>query len=226
MQSDCPKQYLRIDGREVLRLTLERICTAADFARVVLAVDRRDERLQALLEGLPAAIVDKLHLVDGGRDRAHSVFNALQALSGQVNEEDWIMVHDAVRPCVRHSDVHVLLREVEQEIAGGILALPVRDTIKQDKGCKEGPAWVAKTLDRSPLWMAATPQLFRFAPLHMAMQQALEEGRHLTDEASAVEMLGLPVRLVPCRADNIKLTWPDDLVLVRAILRQQQEQRQ
>jgi 2-C-methyl-D-erythritol 4-phosphate cytidylyltransferase len=141
--------------------------------------------------------------------------NGLQALSGYAGEHDWVLVHDAVRPCVRHDDIDQLLGEVGD--AGGLLALPMADTVK-----RADPAdCVTETVPRAGLWRALTPQLFPVGLLRRALEQAQAQGVEPTDEAAAVERLGLRPRLVAGHPDNIKITLPSDLALAELFLRQQ-----
>jgi 2-C-methyl-D-erythritol 4-phosphate cytidylyltransferase len=166
---------------------------------------------------LPLTLVSKLLVAEGGSERMQSVSNALALLEPFAAADDWVLVHDAVRPCVQASDARKLMQELRQERAGGLLALQVRETLKE--GDERG--FVQRTVDRSRIWQAATPQMFRFSVLQSALQQALADNRSVTDEAAAVEAAGLPVRLVTGRADNIKVTYPGDLALVAAVLQAQ-----
>jgi 2-C-methyl-D-erythritol 4-phosphate cytidylyltransferase len=217
MQADVPKQYLAVDGKTLLQHTLERVGELAEIERVVIALAAGDRDWPSLASNLSQTLKGKLLIAAGGGKRMQSVANALTALQPFATADDWILVHDAVRPCVAVGDVRKLMHEAREEGAGGLLASRVRETLKEEdeRGC------VQRTVDRSHIWQAATPQMFRFAVLQRALQQALADDRDATDEAAAVEALGLPVRLVPGRADNIKVTYPEDLVLVAAVLRAQ-----
>jgi 2-C-methyl-D-erythritol 4-phosphate cytidylyltransferase len=141
----------------------------------------------------------------------------LRALAGRARDEDWIMVHDAARPCFCAADLDTLKRELGSHAVGGLLAVPLADTLKRAADAASGE--VAATLDRSGLWRAATPQVFRFGVLLRALESALSANRIPTDEAQAVEWAGLKPRLVAGRADNIKVTTADDLALAGAILK-------
>jgi 2-C-methyl-D-erythritol 4-phosphate cytidylyltransferase len=217
MQTAVPKQYLEVAGKTLLQHTLERLGTLPEFTRIVVALAAEDADWPVLATQLPPGIAGKLLVTAGGAERMQSVANALAALQPFAGPDDWVLVHDAVRPCVSHTDVRTLMRELEQERAGGLLAVPVRETLKESNGGQ----LVQRTVDRSRIWQAATPQMFRFAVLQRALHQASTEQKVVTDEAAAVEALGLPVRLVPGRADNIKVTYPEDLILVAAVLQQQ-----
>lgn len=220
MQAAIPKQYLEIDGTSLLQLTLERLGSMPWFARIVVVLAPDDVRWPEVVARLAPGIRDKLLIAPGGSERYRSVHNALEVLAAFAMPGDWILVHDAVRPCVQASDVALLIDSLQEESAGGLLAVPVRDTLKESQGGDGSDARLVKhTVDRSALWLASTPQMFRFAVLQAALQEALQDGRNATDEAAAVEALGLPVRLIRGRADNLKVTYPEDLALVAALLR-------
>ena len=215
MQSALPKQYLQVLGKTLLQHTLENLGSSALIAGIVLAVSPGDPHISAALAKLAPELRARITLVAGGAERVHSVRNAVAALAGGAAASDWVLVHDAVRPCVLAADLPALLAAVSDEPAGGLLALPVRDTLKRD----DGSAHVLATVDRQSLWQAATPQVFRHGVLSQALDNCMARGLLVTDEAAAVEALGLPVKLVQGRSDNIKLTWPEDLALVEAVLR-------
>jgi len=215
MGSSLPKQYLELEGKSLLQHTLERLGLMLDFEKIVLAVDAGDEYLQAVLADLPPRLAKKVVVVDGGAERMNSVLNALILLEGLASTSDWVLVHDAVRPCVRAEDVNSLVESLQNEPAGGLLGLPVRDTVKL---AAANGHYVDSTLDRSRIWLALTPQMFRFGILRQALEQAQQSGLGATDEAAAVEKLGLPVRLVQGHSDNIKITFPGDMLLAATLL--------
>jgi len=222
MQQILPKQYLQVLGKTLLQHTLESIGNIPVLERIVLAVAASDQYVHSVLAALPLNIRMKVELVTGGAERAQSVRNAVEALAERAGPQDWVLVHDAVRPCVRANDVLRLLDEVRSEPAGGLLAQPVRDTLKRG----DGSGHVINTVDRSALWQAATPQVFRYSVLLQALQHCAAQGVLVTDEASAIEALGLPVKLVQGSSDNIKLTWPEDLALLEALLQASQAPEQ
>jgi 2-C-methyl-D-erythritol 4-phosphate cytidylyltransferase len=215
MGSSLPKQYLEVAGKSLLQHSLERLGLMLDFEKIVLAADAGDEHLQTVLSGLPPKLARKVVVVEGGVERMNSVLNALTLLEGLASAKDWVLVHDAVRPCVRAEDVTSLVESLQDEPAGGLLGLPVRDTVKL---AAAGGGYVDSTLDRSKLWLALTPQMFRFGILRQALEQAEYSGLGATDEAAAVEKLGLPVRLVQGHSDNIKITFPEDMLLAATLL--------
>ncbi|MDY6982100.1 MAG: 2-C-methyl-D-erythritol 4-phosphate cytidylyltransferase, partial [Pseudomonadota bacterium] len=204
-----------------------------------------DARWPQIHAALPKEVAVKVSTVIGGAERMQSVANALDALQPQANAHDWVLVHDAVRPCVHPADVRKLMHETANDDIGGLLGVPVRETLKE---CDAEHCFVTRTVDRSRIWQAATPQMFRFAMLRHALQQAQSAGQEtqsaaqqaqsaaqqtqnsmqqtqsvavVTDEAAAIEALGLRVRLVAGRSDNLKITYPGDLALASAVLEAQ-----
>jgi 2-C-methyl-D-erythritol 4-phosphate cytidylyltransferase len=219
MQAEVPKQYLELNGSSLLEHSLERLGALPEIAHIAIALAADDLTWPALAKRLRPEVARKVLVTTGGAERMQSVANALAALRPLAADADWVLVHDAVRPCVHPADVRKLMQELAQEEAGGLLGVPVRETLKESADGE----FVRRTVDRSRIWQAATPQMFRFAVLQRALQQATAA----TDEAAAVEGLGLPVRLVAGRADNIKITYPGDLLLAAAVLAAQAaEERQ
>ena len=147
----------------------------------------------------------------GGASRRDSVHNGLVACMDDMDASDWVLVHDAARPCLSSRDLHNLIQACEADEVGGILAVPMADTVKRADGER-----IERTEDRAALWLAQTPQMFRAGVLLHALRQA---SGPVTDEASAIEQLGLKPRLVPGSRDNLKVTWPEDLALAEAILK-------
>ncbi len=151
----------------------------------------------------------------GGASRRDSVYNGLVAMTASVDPDDWVLVHDAARPCLGARDVQSLMRECERDEIGGLLALPVADTVKQAAKDEAGVVRAAATIDRAQVWLAQTPQMFRVALLMQALQQAPAT---VTDEAAAIEALGLRPRLVAGSRDNLKVTYPEDFAVAESIL--------
>lgn len=212
MRADRPKQYLRVAGKTVLEHSLRCFRDVPDLAGIVLALSPGDPYWQDLqLSGRY-----DIRCVEGGAERCHSVMNALNAIWDLAQESDWVLVHDAARPCVRSEDLEKLIMETVAQNTGGILATPVRDTMKRSRD-----GHIVETVDRQNLWHALTPQMFPFELLYSALQQALQDGFLVTDEASAVEHAGKPVMVVEGHSDNIKITHPEDLALAEFFLRQQ-----
>ena len=204
-----PKQYLSLAGRPLIFHTLAALvaCPEIDRVWVVLAPgdsewDRHDwSELGAKLETLRC----------GGATRADSVGNGLKAAAMVAADDDWVLVHDAARPCLSREMLAALLAELADDPVGGILAMPVADTLKRS----DEEQRVAATEPRDGLWQAQTPQMFRYGLL----REALEKCRDVTDEAGAIEALGLQPRLVRGDATNLKVTCPADLTLAALILR-------
>jgi 2-C-methyl-D-erythritol 4-phosphate cytidylyltransferase len=201
MKADKPKQYLPLCGVTVLEQTLRRLKQVPALQQFYLALSPDDPYFPTL----PLATDPDIQRLDGGAERANSVLNAL----GQIDATafPWVLVHDAARPVVRVSDIELLIGSCIEAGQGGILATPVRDTMKR------GSDTVGHTVDRADLWHAYTPQLFPTALLRDSLQRALAQGVAITDEASAMEWAGLPVLLVQGHADNIKITQAEDLAL-------------
>lgn len=205
MGADRPKQYLSLLGKSVIEQTLDCFIDHPRVNGIVVALSRDDGYWTELSISHSARIIR----AEGGAERCHSVLNALAALHKKADEEDWVLVHDAARPCLTRSDLDKLIDELSGDEVGGILAMPVRDTMKRG----DGTGRIAHTEDRNDLWHALTPQMFRFGLLRSALQQSLADGFVVTDEASAIEHVGLKPRLIEGRADNIKVTRPEDLAL-------------
>lgn len=223
MSSSIPKQYLQIDGESVLTHTLKAISRVCTIQAIMLAVSSDDDyaSAQGLVNGVD---IDgcKLLTCIGGQTRAQSVSNALAALSPYAAAGDWVLVHDAARPCVRAREIKHLISTLEHDAVGGLLAVPVRGTLKKS----DGHSLVVETVDRSQMWEAATPQMFPYGLLTEAIASGLAKGLALTDEASAIEALGHAPKLVPCSADNIKITYPQDLQLASLILQSHRQDDQ
>lgn len=213
MGSAVPKQYLILQERPVLAHTLVRLHRAFPAARLCLCLDVDDDHFD------PAWVpFSHWQRTPGGSERVDSVRYALAAVADSAADDDLVMVHDVARPCVTPMDLERLYAALCEDEVGGLLAAPVADTMKRD----DGHGRVARTEPRRGLWQAQTPQGFRYGLLCRALDEAAAKGLVVTDEASAVEALGLAPRLVPGRRDNIKITHPEDLALAEHILAAQQ----
>jgi 2-C-methyl-D-erythritol 4-phosphate cytidylyltransferase len=215
MGSEVPKQYLSLRGRMVLDHALAALLAHPRIGGAVVAVGAGDVGWR----GSSFAADARVAWVDGGAERCESVLSALDALAGRAVPADWVLVHDAARPCLHRADLDRLLAVVPAHPVGGLLAVPARDTMKRADALGD----VVATVDRNGLWHAYTPQMFRYALLRAALRRALDDGVVVTDEAAAVERLGLAPRLVEGRPDNIKVTRPEDLPLADFYLGQQAE---
>ena len=207
-----PKQYLKVAGATVLEHSLAAL-TACDFIEKVIVVLNPMDELAASIDALrdPGVL-----LVEGGEARSDSVLAGLVALQTVAHADDWVLVHDAARPCVTPDDISALAQKVRSSGVGGILAVPMVDTIKR----AGADNIVEKTLPREELWSAQTPQMFRYASLYDALTSATQRGLSVTDEASAMELHGERVQLVTGSRSNLKITVPDDLPLAEFYLAQ------
>jgi len=210
MAADVPKQYLQIAGKTILEHTIERLVSHPKIDGVVVAVAADDIRWGTLKFNTKKPIIKTL----GGEQRCHSVKNALYEVSRHGAEQDWVLVHDAARPCLRHQDLDKLITQLSQHLVGGLLALPVKDTLKR----ADDKQRVMETVERDMLWRALTPQMFRLHLIRKVLNNAIDKGIIVTDESSAVEQAGYQPKLVEGHADNIKITTPDDLALAANIL--------
>ncbi len=208
MRADRPKQYLQLAGRTILEHTLDCFLDHPRLKGLVLSLAADDPFWPAL----PCATDPRIQRVEGGAERADSVLaGLLRLVELGAQEGDWVLVHDAARPNLARSDLDRLLAELADDPVGGLLAVPARDTLKRIGA----DGRVAETVDRSLIWQAYTPQMFRFAALHRTLADALVAGVAVTDEASALEWAGQAPKLVEGRADNLKITRPEDLEWLR-----------
>lgn len=208
MGADMPKQYLPLQGKPILAHVLERLLALAPREVVLVVADGDVGYTQ--VEGQ-----EQCRIVKGGESRADSVLAGLASMAA--GDNDWVMVHDAARPCIRSGDVLRLYEAVCNDAAGGILATPVVDTVKQSADGRT----IRRTISRDGLWLAQTPQMFRYGILRRALEEGAAQGANITDEASAVERLGLHPLLVPGTRDNIKVTTPEDIALANYYLQEQ-----
>ncbi len=215
MGGELPKQYLTLFDKTLLQHTIERMISHPRIAGVVVAVAQHDEHWRSFENSFG----DSVTWVTGGAERYHSVLNALQALSQFAALDDWALVHDAARPCLRAGDIDHLIDEAKTGI-GGILAVPVSDTMKRANSDGD----ITETVNREGLWRALTPQMFRIGLLIDAIEHAMTQDFPITDEASAVESLGHAPKVVAGHPDNIKITIPQDLELAHLYLQTQKSE--
>jgi 2-C-methyl-D-erythritol 2,4-cyclodiphosphate synthase/2-C-methyl-D-erythritol 4-phosphate cytidylyltransferase len=219
MQTNGPKQYARLAGATVLEWSLSALLHEPRVAGIVVALAADDTRWPEIAASTTAS---KIETTIGGANRQESVMRGLKALEGKAAPDDWIMVHDAARPCLTSADLTALIDAVEVSedasntaaVNGAILAAPVHDTVKRERG-----GIAVDTVDRTGLWRALTPQVFGYARLTQALEDAATLGLAVTDEAQAMERLGLPAQLVRGSPFNIKVTTVSDLVMAESILR-------
>lgn len=213
MQSDVPKQYMMLDNKTVLEHTLQRLSCHADIAGIVVALAKDDPWWPDLNLDLACELL----IAEGGKQRSDSVLNALALLSEKTENDPWVLVHDAARPCLRHEDIDRMLQTLLTHPVGGILGIPVTDTVKR----VDAHNTIQETVCRDGLWRAATPQMFRLQLLKKALMTATEQGLSVTDEASAIELAGWEPMMMEGHSDNIKITIPQDLALAQLYLQQQ-----
>lgn len=214
MGAAIPKQYLPLGGKTVLQHALDSLFGDVRVDAVVVAL-APDDAHWPMLKAPPGR---RLLRAPGGAERCDSVLNALHVVAEQAGVDDWVLVHDAARPCLRAADLTRLIDELHNDPVGGLLAIPVCDTMK--RAGADGRA--AATVERSGLWHALTPQMFRVGALTEALAAARARSLAVTDEASAMELAGAAPRLVEGHGDNLKITRPEDLALAEFFLRIQE----
>ena len=217
MGSNIPKQYLSIDGAPLLLHSLRRLSAVKKIEKIVVVIHPEDSRWAELEKSIKEEFGNRIITVMGGGERYQSVLNGLTALTEFAGKDDWVLVHDAVRPCVRTSDIENLIQKVSLHSIGGLLGSPVDNTLKRvDKKLT-----VIETVDRESYWNALTPQMFRFALLKESIQTVVVSGEQVTDEAAAMEVAGFKPIMIAGQKDNIKITVEADLVLASQILKNQ-----
>ncbi|OUS30947.1 2-C-methyl-D-erythritol 4-phosphate cytidylyltransferase [Gammaproteobacteria bacterium 45_16_T64] len=216
MGAPIPKQYLPLYGLTVIEHTLTKLQNIKQFEAIVLCLSEGDEWRPSVDSSVP------ILQAKGGKERCDTVLNGLQQLSPKASPSDWVLVHDVARPCIREADIQRLISEASDHDVGGLLGMPVRDTMKRENGSGE----VSETVCRDRLWHALTPQMFRVGELTQALEKALSESATVTDEASAMEYMGRKPLLVEGHPDNIKITHPADLALAEMFLKQQETKKE
>lgn len=212
MQSDIPKQYLSLGEHCILEVTLQRLLSHKKIDSIVVALHKDDQ----WFDDLPSAKNVKVTSIVGGESRADSVMQALKLC----DPEHWVLVHDAARPCIQQADINALINScMSIKNGGAILAVPVKDTMKRGHNHS-----VKSTVCRDNLWHALTPQMFNSGDLLTAYQQAQKDNHVITDEASAMEYVGAPVKLINAHPGNIKITRPEDLELAAFYLNKESQQ--
>lgn len=211
METTVAKPFLRLKDKTIIEYSINPFLACSLFEKIAVVVNMQDSYWKDIsLQSNP-----KVLIAQGDEARYLSVFNGLLALDGIAQSEDWILVHDAARPCIKIELILKLIEQVQEHSVGGILTIKGRDTIKQASDGK-----IFRTIDRNDVWFAQTPQMFRYGKLYTALQNAIESKLPITDEAQAIEMLGLhPVMVEGC-SSNIKVTYPEDLPLAEFYLEQ------
>ena len=217
MGSTIPKQYLSIDGVPLLLHALRRLSAVDAIQKIVVVIHPADSRWAELEESIAVEFESRIVTVMGGDERYQSVLNGLTAMSEFADKDDRVLVHDAVRPCVRTSDIENLIQKVSLHSIGGLLGSPVDNTLKR----VDAELAVIETVDRELYWNALTPQMFRFALLKQAIERIVASGEQVTDEAAAMEVAGFKPIMIAGSKDNIKITVVADLLLASQILKNQ-----
>lgn len=223
MASSTPKQYLPLMGEPLMLHTLRALAAVAQIEQVVVVLSPEDEWFDLVETALAttashahhghAELTQKLRVLRcGGASRAETVRNGLRELASILDAADWVLVHDAARPCLQAGDVIRLIDSLQSDPVGGLLAVPVADTLKRADAAER----VATTVSRAQLWRAQTPQMFRHGALLAALSSCADSS--ITDEASAIEAQGLAPRLIMGSERNIKVTYPADLALATLYL--------
>ncbi len=201
--ADIPKQYISINNKTILEHTVGCFIERPDIAGIVIAISADD----SYWPELELASDSRITTAPGGEERFHSVSNALQVLAGLADSNDWVLVHDAARPCLQQSAIDRLIAELAEHDVGGILGVPCRDTMKR----VNADGGIVQTVEREQLWHAQTPQMFRLQTLSLALDKVIEQKLQVTDESMAIEMMGLQPKIVEGHHENIKVTHKDDL---------------
>jgi 2-C-methyl-D-erythritol 4-phosphate cytidylyltransferase len=207
MGSELPKQYLDLSGHPMIYHALTTLCNCPQITTVFVVLAPEDEYFKRYDWSLCAGKLEPLYC--GGATRAESVANGL--LVSELEADDWVLVHDAARPCLTQAHLGKLITELRDDEVGGILAVPVADTLKRADARQR----IESTESREKLWQAQTPQMFRAGIL----AQALQQSKNVTDEASAIEALGLHPKLVAGDTSNFKVTYPQDIKLAELLLK-------
>ena len=211
MKSQIPKQYLKLENDlTIIDQCLKTLLEVDIISGFVISLSEDDTLFKSSIYFNHSKMLAN---VEGGKERLHSVLNSLNSLNKVAKPNDWVLVHDSVRPCVKKADIEMLITEVSNHPTGGILATSVVDTIKQVT--VDGKV---STIDRKKLFKAQTPQMFRFGILKSALDNAIKLENHITDESEAIENLGYPIKIVIGSSSNIKITQSDDLKLANYYL--------
>jgi 2-C-methyl-D-erythritol 4-phosphate cytidylyltransferase len=214
MSTDKPKQYLKLRDKTVLEYSVRLFCDYEKISGVMVVLAESDPYWASTGLGQEA----RVFTTSGGVARCHSVQNGLKALKADASPNDWVLVHDAARPCLQRADLDKMILILEEHPVGGLLAMPAIDTIKR----ADEHNIVLETVSRQGLWHALTPQMFRFALLESALDNAIGKDILVTDEAEAIELSGKQPMLIEGASDNIKITQQRDLELAELYLSQQE----
>ena len=212
--SSTPKQYLDVGATPLILHSLRRLSAVSAIEKIIVVVHPDDCYWSQLYSSIEAEFEDRIESVIGGDERYQSVLNGLLSLATKAKSDDWVLVHDAVRPCIRKEDINKLIEEVADDKVGGILANRIVDTVKQINN-----GGLVSTIDRQKLYIAQTPQMFRYAILKDSIEKAIESNMHITDESEALESLNYSIRIVEGSSSNIKITTQEDIHLANYFLK-------
>lgn len=211
MGSEVPKQYQDLGGKPLMHYAVDVLCMHRSVKQAFVVLAPQDERFRHYDWRAYQGKLEPLYC--GGGTRAATVLNGLTAMADTVEPDDWVLVHDAARPCLTGALIERLLSELAGDKVGGLLAVPVADTLKRADASQR----ITATVPRAGLWQAQTPQMFRYRLLLEALRRA--DISQVTDEASAIEQLGLQPRLVMGASTNLKVTWPEDWCMAKKCLK-------
>ena len=212
MNSTIPKQYIILEnGLTILDQCLNTILSNDLISGFIVALDKKDSYFKSSNFAKDPKLIS---IATGGKERFNSVLNALNALDQNAKPNDWVLVHDAARPCIRKEDINKLIEEVADDKVGGILANRIVDTVKQINN-----GGLVSTIDRQKLYIAQTPQMFRYAILKDSIEKAIKSNMHITDESEALESLNYSIRIVEGSSSNIKITTQEDIHLANYFLK-------
>ena len=214
MGVDIPKQYITVCDKAIIEHTVEKFTSRNDLQGILVILSNSDQHWSTL----ELSKNNKITTVTGGEERYKSVYNALCSLKNKADDDDWILVHDAVRPCITTSEIDQFIADLDHlNGIGGILALPCFETMKKANTNHE----IEETIDRKFIWHAQTPQMFRYKKLFLAIEKIMNENIFITDEAMAMELAGYKPMLIQGTHSNIKITDQNDLKYLESFLRQE-----
>ncbi len=216
MAAEVPKQYLKLNGVPILEHTLRALLACPDIRGVVVVLDPSDRRADAI----PSLSDPRVTTASGGAERADSVLAGLEAITAEAGVKDWVLVHDAARPCISVTTLRALITSCLSEGVGGVMAQASVDTLKHVSDDNR----VVETLDRKVIWRAQTPQMFKLTELTSALSSAIASEAAITDESMAMELAGYPVSILEGPSTNIKITVPADLEIAEILLRRLSEE--
>ena len=216
MAAEVPKQYLLVNGIPILEYTLRALLAGPDIRGLVVVLDPSDRRA----DSVQSLSDPRVFRAAGGSERADSVLSGLQAVGPHAGPNDWVLVHDAARPCISVSVLRKLIDHTLESGVGTVLAQASTDTLKRVSSNLR----VSESLDRRVIWRAQTPQMFRLSELETALSSALSDQQPITDESMAMELSGFPVSILEGPSSNIKVTLPVDLEFAEIILRRMAEE--